>query len=139
MNEYNFKMKLSCHYAEPEHEISQLIIENLADGEWVEFDLDTKAPGFLIFVYAIFTCQHMFLRKSATERRLLMESANATLELTANEEWKIQRIHIAFQVNLKSGSPSQADVEYITNQMMHCPVSRNLKEVPDNQAFVVFK
>jgi uncharacterized OsmC-like protein len=139
MNEHYFKMKLSCHYEKPEHEISKLKVEHLAEGEWAEFDINTKAPGFLIFVYAIFTCQHMFLRKGATERGLLMESANATLELTANEEWKIQRIHIAFQVNLKSGSPSQADVEYITNQMMHCPVSRNLKEVPDNQAFVEFK
>jgi hypothetical protein len=43
-----------------------------------------------------------------------------------NEVWRIQSAMVTFNVTLKSGSPTEDDINYIIDRMGHCPVSTNL-------------
>ena len=130
-------MRLSCSYGE-ENSIGDLSVELLEEGEWKPLNLNEKSPGFQIFVYAIFTCQHMFLRTNAMERDLLLESSEGTIEVITDEKWQMEKLDVQFGAKLKSGSPTEDDVEYIVGRMQRCPVSKNLKEAPDSHTAVEF-
>ena len=39
------------------------------------FDLNSGSAGFLIFVYAVLNCQHMYMRLNCAERGLLLDTA----------------------------------------------------------------
>jgi len=65
MSERNFQMRLTCGYTEPENTVEHLNVEVLDEGTWKKFDLNTMTPGFDIFIYALFTCQHMYFRVNA--------------------------------------------------------------------------
>ena len=138
MSARSFQMRLSCRYTEPENASTDLEVEVLADGQWQNFDLNCETAGFLVFVYAILSCQHLYLRTNAAERGLLLGSARGAIELVASEDWDVQKLHIGFDVKLQSGRPSGDDVNYIVERMKQCPVSRNLKAVPDSDTAVRF-
>ncbi len=139
MAKHSNSMWLTCHYEQPDNTVSDIAVQNMADGEWQDFELGFHQPaGFLIFTYAILNCQHMYMRLNATERGLVLESADACIETLADDDWSLQKLHIRFEVRLKSGSPSPEDIEYISNRMQHCPVSMNLKEVPDSRVLLNF-
>jgi len=131
MSKHKFNLRLSCHYEGDDNRVSDLAVEVLVDGEWQPLDLNVGSPGFLLFVYTMFTCQHMYLRTNAAERGLLLESAVGTIEVDAGEEWMLERLHLNFDARLASGSPSTDDVDYIAGRMQQCPVSKNLK-LPDD-------
>ena len=78
MQRHIFHMRLTCEYAE-ENAIADLRVEHLEEGDWKSLELGTLTPGFLIFTYAVFTCQHMFLRANATERNLLLAASHGSI------------------------------------------------------------
>ena len=137
MQSHRFEMRLYCNYA-GENGIASLKVEHLDGDEWKNLELDTMTPGFLIFTYAVFTCQHMFLRANANERNLQLASSNGRIMIDAAPDWKIEKLHVAFDVTLKSGTPTADDIEYITERMQHCPVSKNLGEIPDTLTELLF-
>src|SRR5512143_3541906 len=131
MNERSFRLRLSCRYEDPDNSVVDLKVEILADRQWEALDLDAYTPGFLLFVYTIFTCQHRYLRINCAEKGFRLESATGSIDLLASEDWVVQKLHVRFDVHLISGVPMREDVEYIVERMRQCPVSKNLKEIPD--------
>jgi len=119
--------------------VSKLIFEHLVDQEWTVYDLANYAAGFPILLYAIFNCQHMYFRINAAERGLQLGSAKGTLEVEAGDGWEIRKLYIHFDGQLVSGIPGKDDETYILDHMTHCPVSVNLKAVPDMQASIHFE
>lgn len=136
MQRHRFEMRLDCHYAK-ENSIDSLEVEHLDGNEWKGLELDTLTPGFLIFTYAVFTCQHMFLRANANERNLQMETSRGSILIDAAPDWKIEKLHVSFEATLKSGTPTQDDIDYITGRMQQCPVSKNLGEIADTQTKLI--
>ena len=131
MNERSFRLRQFCRYEDPDNSISGLEVEVLADGQWETLDLNVHTPGFLLFVYTILTCQHRYLRSNCAEKGLRMESAGGSIDLLVDEDWCVRKMHIRFDVRLKSGALTQEDVDYIVARMEQCPVSKNIKAVPD--------
>lgn len=136
MNERSFRLRLSCRYEDPDNSVADLDVEVLADGRWESLDLNVHTPGFLLFVYTIFTCQHRYLRTNCAEKGLRLESASGSIDLLASEDWFVLKMHIRFDVRLKSGTPTREEVDYIVARMEQCPVSINLKEIPDSRTEV---
>ena len=133
MNERSFRLRLSCHYEDPDNSVTDLKVEVLADGRWETLGLNVRTPGFLLLVYTLLTCQHQYLRANCAEKGLRMESANGSVDLVTGEDWFIQKQHIRFDVRLKSGSPTRETMDYIVERMEQCPVSKNLKQSPDSR------
>lgn len=136
MSERSFQMRLFCRYEEPDNSLAQLDVQSLEDGEWRDLDLNTGTPGFLIFVYAAFTCQHLYLRANCAERGLFLESASGSIHMLTDEDWDLRKVRIVFEGKLKSGTPSSEDVAYIVGRMRQCPVSKNIREIADSATSV---
>ena len=137
MQRHRFEMRLDCQYAK-ENSIASLKVEHLDGDVWKSLELDTLTPGFLIFTYAVFTCQHMFLRANANERSLQLASSSGSIMIDAAPDWRIEKLHVAFDVTLESGTPTADDIDYITGRMQQCPVSKNLGEIADTQTELRF-
>jgi len=131
MSERSFQMRLVSRYATPDNSVAELEAEHLIDGAWQPFDLNLRAPGFQVFVFAVLTCQHMYFRSNCAEQGLGLESAEGSIEIVAGENWEIKRLHVHFTGKLDSGTPSEETTRYIAGRMGQCPVSINLKPVPD--------
>lgn len=138
MTEHAFQMRLECRYQQPNNSVAGLQVQNFAKGAWTDFELGAGQPGFLIFVYAILNCQHMYMRSNAAERGLLLDSARGWIEVLANQDWVVQKLRVRFEGYLQSGAPAPGDIDYIVDRMQHCPVSINLKDVPDSHTAVDF-
>ena len=138
MNGHAFQMRLTCRYQPPRNSVGELKVENLVKGEWQDFELNFSQPGFLIFVYGILNCQHLYMRVNAHERGLVLSSAVGSVEVLSDEQWVLQRLQVNFEAQLASGAPSREDVDYIIARMQHCPVSVNLREVADSGIRVEF-
>ena len=83
-------------------------------------------------------CQHQSLRTNAAERGLVLDSARGSITIGTRNGWELHTLHVRFEVRLKSGHPSSDDVHYIVDRMEQCPVSINLKDVPDSRTTVDF-
>jgi uncharacterized OsmC-like protein len=138
MSERSFQMRLDCRYAAPDNSIAELSVEQFLDGAWQPFDLSVRSPGFQVFVYAILTCQHMYFRANCAERGLNLTSAKGTVEVLTDEDWVLRRLRVAFTGRLRSGTPSEPVIQYIAGRMGQCPVSINLKAVPETSIRVDF-
>ncbi len=128
MDERYFQMRLVSQYEGSENNIADLSVEVFEDGAWQAFDLNTRSPGFLIFVYADFTCQHLYLRTNAAERGLILASAKGSIEMVTTEDWDLEKLQINFDVELANGKATSEDVDYIIERMKQCPVSRNIRK-----------
>jgi hypothetical protein len=126
-------MRLYSRYRQPDNSISDLRVEVFADAGWQTFDLNTQTAGFLIFVYALFSCQHMYMRLNCAERGLLLESASGHIDVAATDDWQVMKLRVGFEGVLQSGTPVRDDLDYIIERMEHCPVSVNLREVQDSK------
>jgi hypothetical protein len=124
-------MRAHCTYAGDDNAVAGLQLEHLAGDGWEPLDLGPVTPGFEIFVYAIFACQHLYFRVNCAERGLLLDSADGSIEVGADADWNLETLNITFDGRLRAGRASAADIDYITARMQQCPVSRNLREVPD--------
>ena len=129
MSDRHFHLRLKSTYKDDKNEIEELAVECLNDNKWETLDLSVRSPGFLLFISGLLSCQHLYMRTNSAECNLVLESTTGEMKIIAGEFWNIKDATIAFKVNLKSGSPTEDDISYITERMKHCPVSSNL---PDN-------
>ena len=132
MSQHKFHLRLSCRYRDPDNTIDTLDVEVLTGDGWQPLELNPLSPGFLLFVYTLFHCQHTYLRLNCAERKLMLEAADGSIDVVASEAWELEQLHINFSGRLKSGSPVEGDIDYIVDRMQHCPVSMNLKPVDDS-------
>jgi len=126
MSKHIFNLRMAADYGPTENDITSLEVQVLNDNEWEILDLNTTTPGFLIYVYSIFTCQHMFLRTNATERELAFTSSRGELLVEASEDWLLEKVYVRFSVKLAAGEANDENTDYIVSRMKQCPVSRNL-------------
>lgn len=138
MAQRKFSMRLQCRYQDPDNSIAQLTVEVLTGDGWQTLDLSITSPGFQIFVYSVFTCQHKYFHVNCAERGLMLEKSEGNLLLITDRDWNIERLRVEFIGFLKSGSANQDDIDYITARMKQCPVSRNLREIQDIRTSVTF-
>jgi len=136
VSERSFNMRLKCHYQGDANEVSSLEVEHKLEDEWVPLDLGLATPGFDIFVYAIFTCQHRFFRVVCAERKLMLSSAEGNITIAADKDWHMETLQVHFSGQLNSGQSSADDIEAIVSRMKQCPVSRNLAAIPHTEATV---
>jgi len=139
MTERHFHLRLSCNYDTDKNDVTDLVVEIWVEDEWKTLHLSVKSPGFLLLVYGLFSCQHLYMRTNCAERNLVLDSAHGELKLTAGEFWNIQNVDVTFNVKLKSGQPSDDDIAYIIDRMGHCPVSTNLPADIDKKSSVYFE
>ncbi len=126
MNNRIFDLRLKCTYQGSNNLVDELAVEVLKDKNWETVELSVRTPGFLLFINALFSCQHLYMRTNSAERSLILSSALGELHLETNKFWEIKDVRISFNVKLKSGKPTEDDLSYITERMRHCPVSSNL-------------
>jgi hypothetical protein len=138
MSKHIFKLRMNTTYTSSENVIDSLHVEMLEDNKWKTLDLNTGTPGFVVYVYSIFTCQHMFLRTNGTERKLVYASSSGNILVEAGEEWFLEKIDVSFNVMLASGKPDNDDVSYIISRMQQCPVSKNLPQNLETHTRVEF-
>ena len=126
MSKHNFHLRLNCTYESSENKVAVLDVEVATEAGWQPLELNEASPGFLIYVYSLFTCQHTYLRLNAGENGLIIDSAEGDLKLQASEDWHLESIDVAFQVKLKSGVVTDEKTALIIERMKQCPVSINL-------------
>jgi len=139
MNARKFQMRFSARYIDPDNSVDQLEVECLNNGEWQRLDLDIRSPGFQLFNYGLFSCQHLYFRLNAAERGLMLTSSKAHLTIETDTDWNIQLLHVDFTGFLKCGSPTLEAITYITERMGACPVSSNVKAVANTKRTVTFE
>ena len=139
MSKHIFNLRMIATYTPPENNIVTLKIEALIDNVWTVLDLDTRTPGFLIYVYSIFTCQHTFMRSNATERNLALAYSQGSIHVDTSEDWIMEKVDVRFEVTLADGDASQEDIDYIVTRMEQCPVSKNLPQDIDTHTRLGFK
>jgi len=128
MSNRYFHLRMSSSYQTDENDIKDLAIEVLHDDEWETLDLGIRSPGFLLYINALFSCQHLYMRTNSAESDLVIESSTGELKVEAGEFWNLISVSVSFDVKLKSGSATEEYIRYITERMTHCPVSTNLPE-----------
>ena len=136
MSERNFNMRLKSTYEGDTNTIASLEVEHRVKGEWQPLDLGIASPGFDIFVYAIFACQHRFFRVNCAERKLVLNSAEGSIVIGADKSWNMEILKIHFSGQLGSGQVSPGDIDYIVSRMKQCPVSLNIREAPDTESTI---
>jgi len=138
MSKHIFNLRMTATYGTSENDIASLEVQVLNENEWEILELNTMTPGFLIYVYSMFTCQHMFLRTNATERKLAFKSSRAELLVEASEDWLLEKVDVRFSVNLLTGEANDDNTDYIVSRMQQCPVSKNLPQGIDIDTRVEF-
>ena len=128
MNEKYFNLRLHSTYHGDENTIDELNVEILVDNKWELMDLNIRSAGFLLFINGLFSCQHLYMRANSAECSLLLESATGELQVDTDEDWHINNATVSFNARLRSGTPTQDNINYITERMTHCPVSSNLPD-----------
>ena len=117
MSQHKFHLRLSCRYKDPDNSIDALDVEMLTGDGWQPLELTPVSPGFLLFVYTVFHCQHTYMRVNCAERRLMLTSAEGRIDVVASEQWVVEQLHIEFSGQLKSGSPAAGDIDYIVDHV----------------------
>jgi hypothetical protein len=139
MKKFTFQMLLHCHYTGDKNTIDELHVEHLVEDNWKKLDLNTATPGFDIFMYAILTCQHTYFRTNAAEYGLIMSSSEGLITVIADKHRSIETLNVEFKGKLKKGTVTDEAVGSITARMGLCPVSINLKDIPNNHITVSFE
>jgi len=139
MNTRHFELKLHSLYTGNENLIKDLVIDVLRDGKWEPLDLNIHSPGFLLYINALFSCQHLYMRTNSAESDIELESADGTLLIDTDNTWHIQKIRVHFIAKIRRGTPNPDKLEYITQRMYHCPVSTNLPPGVDMKSSVEYR
>lgn len=116
----------SAHHGEKNSVADLTVEQEQEDGSWKPLTIGLSSPGFLIFVYSLFTCQHLYMYANASEHGLLLEKSSGTLELVAGQDWMLQDLRVAFEATLRTGTPTAEAIADIEGRMNQCPVSRNI-------------
>lgn len=135
------RLRLAARHGGERNEVTDLVVEQFAGGEWKPGEVRPGGPGFQMLVYALFSCQHLYMRVNAAERGRLLESSAGELRVTAARDWKIEQIEVSFHSRLRPriDPPGEADLDYIRERMGHCPVSKNLKSGIDRKTTLEFE
>lgn len=139
MTDRKFHLRLSCGLETEKNSPSNLVVEVLIAKEWKAFKPSVETAGFLLFVYALFSCQLRYMRTNCAERNIVLASTKGDLELVAGEFWDVKSVFVRFRSVLKSGSPTADDIAYFKDRMKHCPVSTNLSEQVDMRHDISFE
>lgn len=132
-------MLLQCQYTGDNNDIEQLHVEHLTGDNWQDLDLNLYTPGFDVFMYAVLTCQNMYFRMNAAEYGLVLESSEGLITVMADKHRSIETLNVDFKGKLKSGDVTEDKINSITARMGLCPVSINLKDIPNNIITVHFE
>ena len=124
---HSFQFRLHCEYESAKNDVASLVFEHHVKGEWKVYDPRDYTAGFLVLLYAIFNCQHLYFRINAAERGIQLASADGLLTAVTDDQWRLQKLQIHFDAKPDSGSPAEGDEAYIIDRMEHCPVSVNIK------------
>ena len=138
MSKHIFNLRMSATYEADNNDIATLEVDVLGDDGWIPLDLNTKTPGFLVYVYSMFTCQHMYLRTNGTERGLAFASSQGHILVEASEDWILEKVDVRFEVSLSAGDASKDNIDYIVSRMKQCPVSKNLPSNIDVHTSIEF-
>jgi hypothetical protein len=133
MSERDFQMRLTCRYADPTNQVVDLRVEHLDKDQWRPLELGIGSPGFHLFVYAIFSCQHLYVRTNCAELGLMLDSAEGRIHVAAGHDWTIDSLHLSFAGRLRAGTASPAAIQHITERMSQCPASINLRSIDDTR------
>ena len=139
MSKHIFNLRMISTYLQPENSVATLNVEALIDNVWTALDLDTRTPGFLVYVYSILTCQHTFLRTNATELNLTLTYSQGSILVETSEDWIMEKVIVQFDVTLADGDASEDDIDHIVASMNQCPVSKNLPQNIDTRTRVGFQ
>ena len=129
MSARTFRMRMQCDYQGSDNSVVRLGVEHQVEDRWEPLELGLQSPGFEIFVYAVFTCQHLYFRVNCAERGLQLESAQGSIEIGVADDWRMQSLAVNFSGRLVAGVPAADDIDYIAARMQQCPVSCNLSPV----------
>ena len=133
-------MRLSCAYETEDNNPVNLSVETITEDKgWQPLDLNTLTPGFLIYVYSMFACQHMFLRNKSKDKNVVLKTAQGEIKVRANEDWLLQDVAIHFDATAVSGVLDEDTIDYIISGMKACPVSKNMPAGIEIQTSVNFK
>ena len=133
-----FKMRLQCHYAQPDNSIGYLEVELYQDDAWQPLALSVKTPGFDVFCYSVFTCQHTYFRLNAAEAGIQLETSKGEMLIETDDDWHIQTISVSIDASYLVGEITQQTIDYIIERMHLCPVSINLKADAALQCNIAF-
>jgi len=139
MSNSTFQMLLQSSYNGDENDVATLHIEHLVDNDWNELELNIYTPGFDIFMYAILTCQHMYFRNNAAKYGLMLSSSEGLLTIITGEHRSIESLNVEFKGKLKKGDANKEVIDSISARMALCPVSINLKTIPETKITASFE
>lgn len=138
MTRHIFNLRLSATYESSENDVATLEVQALSEDGWEPLDLNITTPGFLVYVYSLFTCQHLFLRTNSTERDLVLASSRGEILVETSEDWHLENVDVKFDVNLVSGDAKEDNIDYIVSRMKQCPVSKNLPSNFHARTYIAF-
>lgn len=138
MSNRSFHFRLQAEYEQPDNQVARLTVQRYDGQEWDAFKLDNQTPGFEIFAYALFTCQHTYFRLNCAEQGAALRGAQGELELGVDEEWNLSRCHVTFRGDPLNAIPDRRQIDYIIERMGLCPVSKNLRSFADQRIDVSF-
>lgn len=138
MTRHIFNLRLSATYESSENNVATLEVQALSEDGWEPLDLNITTPGFLVYVYSLFTCQHLFLRTNSTERDLVLASSRGEILVETSEDWHLENVDVKFDVNLVSGDAKEDNIDYIISRMKQCPVSKNLPSNFHARTYIAF-
>ena len=139
MNDFTFQMLLHSSYVNDKNDIDQLHVEHLVNNTWKKLDLNISSLGFDIFMYSILNCQHMYFRNNAAEYGLVLDSSEGFITVIADKHRSIETLNVEFKGKLKKGKATKEIVDSISARMALCPVSINLKNIPNNHITASFE
>jgi len=139
LSERHFSMRMECTYEGNTNAVASLEVQREVEGRWQPLALGLDTPGFEIFVYAMFACQHLYFRVNCAERGLVLTRAEGSIVVGAGADWNMEILQVHFSGQLGSGQADQGDIDFIVSRMKQCPVSRNLRDVPDARSTVILK
>ena len=111
MSERNFNMRMRTTYEGTSNAIEKIEVDHRVDNEWQPLELGLTSPGFDIFVYAVFTCQHMYFRVNCAERSLELESSEGSIVIGADHDWNMDTLQVDFSARLRNGQASSDDID----------------------------
>jgi len=71
----------------------------------------------------------MYFRVNCAERGLVLDSADGTIVIAADDDWTMDALTVKFSGRVSGGTPAQSDIDHIVSRMKQCPVSRNIRDV----------
>jgi hypothetical protein len=138
MSTRTWNLRMNATYEGDKNKVATAVTEQLSDGEWKPLQINNDSPGFLIFVYSLLSCQHLYMHINAAEQGLVLSASSGTMTLVASQDWKLASLHINFAAKLISGTPTTAIIDDIQGRMNQCPVSRNIVVAGVHESLLTF-